>query len=55
MNVGESVVCLTVDTSHALDPVQMGVIWRGQPQKGSAPLLRPLLTWGPCGRSRQLQ
>jgi len=27
----ESVLCLTVDTSRALDPVQMGVSGRGQP------------------------
>jgi len=30
INVGESVLCLTVDTSHALDPVHMGVVWDGQ-------------------------
>jgi len=26
MNAGESVMCPTVDTSHALDPVHMGVV-----------------------------
>ena len=31
MDVGESVLCLTVDTSHAIDSVQMGVVGRGQP------------------------
>ena len=31
MNVRESVLCLTVDTPRALDPVQMSVIGRGQP------------------------
>ena len=30
MDVGESVLCLTTDVSRALDPVQMGVIGRGQ-------------------------
>jgi len=31
MNVGESVLYLTVDTSHALDPVHIGVVGGGQP------------------------
>jgi len=56
MNVGESVLCLTVDTSHALDPVHMGVVGGVILRRGSASLLRrPLLTCGLCGRSRQLR
>jgi len=29
MNVGEPVLCLAVDTSHALDPIHMGVVGGG--------------------------
>jgi len=49
MDVGESVRCLTVDMLRALDPVQIGVIGRGQLRRGSTSLLRPLLAGGPVG------